>query len=129
MPYPFAHPAAILPLAGPMGRFAAPSALAIGSVAPDLWYLVPGLARDDSHSLAGLFWFCLPAGALAYLAFHLLLKQPLLALCQGGRASYQRRRQIGEGEVLSAQFVARADAVAGSAHGHVPVGAEDQREG
>jgi hypothetical protein len=80
MPYPFAHPAAILPLAGPMGRFAAPSALAIGSVAPDLWYLVPGLARDDSHSLAGLFWFCLPAGALAYLAFHLLLKQPLLAL-------------------------------------------------
>jgi hypothetical protein len=80
MPYPFAHPAAILPLAGPMGRFAVPSALAIGSVAPDLWYLVPGLARDGSHSLAGLLWFCLPAGALAYLAFHLLLKQPLLAL-------------------------------------------------
>lgn len=80
MPYPFAHPAAILPLAGPMGRFAVPSALAIGSVAPDLWYLVPGLARDHSHGLAGLFWFCVPAGLLAYLAFHLLLKQPLLAL-------------------------------------------------
>lgn len=80
MPYPFAHPAAVLPLAGAMGRYAVPSALALGSMIPDAWYLVPSLARDDSHSLAGLFWFCLPAGLLAYLAFHLLLKQPLLAL-------------------------------------------------
>jgi hypothetical protein len=80
MPYPFAHPAAILPLARPMGRFAVPSALAIGSIIPDGWYLVPFLARDDSHSLAGLAAFCLPAGLLAYLAFHLLLKDPLVAL-------------------------------------------------
>lgn len=80
MPYPFAHPAAILPLARPMGRFAVPSALAIGAIAPDLWYLVPPLARAHSHSLIGLLAFCLPAGIVAYLAFHLLLKQPLLAL-------------------------------------------------
>jgi hypothetical protein len=80
MPYPFAHPAAIVPLIGPLGRFAVPSALAIGSMVPDAWYFVPLLARDDSHSLAGAVWFCLPAGLLAYLAFHLLLKQPLLAL-------------------------------------------------
>lgn len=80
MPYPFAHPAAILPLLRPLGRFAVPSALAIGSIAPDFWYLAPGLARDASHGAAGLFWFCLPAGLLAYLAFHLLLKLPLLAL-------------------------------------------------
>jgi hypothetical protein len=87
MPYPFAHPAAILPLAGPMGRCAVPSALVIGSIAPDLWYLLPSLARDDSHSLAGLAAFCLPAGLLAYLAFHLLLKQPLLALLPQAIAS------------------------------------------
>ncbi len=80
MPYPFAHPAAVLPLARPLGRFAVPSALAIGSMAPDFWYLVPLLARGDSHSLAGLAWFCLPAGLLAYAMFHLLLKQPLVAL-------------------------------------------------
>jgi hypothetical protein len=85
MPYPFAHPAAILPLAG--ARHAVPSALALGSMIADTWYLVPSLARDDSHSLAGLFWFCLPAGLLAYLAFHLLLKQPLLALLPGTVAS------------------------------------------
>ena len=80
MPYPFAHPAAILPLVGPMGRFAVPSALAIGAMAPDLWYLVPPLGRSHSHSWTGLVAFCLPAGILAYLVFHLLLKQPLIAL-------------------------------------------------
>ena len=87
MPYPFAHPAAILPLIGPLGRCAVPSALAIGSMVPDAWYFVPLIARDDSHSLAGLVWFCLPAGLLAYLAFHLLLKQPLLALLPERAAS------------------------------------------
>ena len=80
MPYPFAHPAAVLPLVRPMGRFAAPSALAIGSVLPDLWYFVPFVDRADSHSLAGLAWFCLPVGVAAYALFHLLLKQPLIAL-------------------------------------------------
>jgi hypothetical protein len=80
MPYPIAHPAAVLPLARLMGRFAVPSALAIGSIAPDLWYLVPSLERDDSHSLAGLAWFCVPVGLLVYLVFHLFLKQPLIAL-------------------------------------------------
>jgi hypothetical protein len=80
MPYPFAHPAAILPLARPMGRLAVPSALAIGSLLPDLWYFVPAVTRVQSHSLAGLFWFCLPVGLLAYAVFHLLLKEPLIAL-------------------------------------------------
>jgi Domain of unknown function (DUF4184) len=80
MPYPFAHPAAVLPLARPLGRFAVPSALAIGSMAPDFWYVVPLLGRGDSHSLAGLAWFCLPAGLLAYALFHQVLKQPLIAL-------------------------------------------------
>ena len=63
-----------------MGRFAVPSALAIGSMVPDLWYFVPLATRDESHGLAGLIWFCLPLGVLAYLLFHLLLKQPLIAL-------------------------------------------------
>ena len=80
MPYPFAHPVAVLPLVRPMGRFAVPSALAIGSVVPDLWYFVPFVGRTDSHGLAGLFWFCLPIGALVYALFHLLLKEPLIAL-------------------------------------------------
>jgi hypothetical protein len=80
MPYPFAHPAAVIPLARPLGRYAVPSALAIGSISPDLWYLVPLVERPESHGIAGLAWFCLPAGLALYLLFHLLLKQPLIAL-------------------------------------------------
>jgi hypothetical protein len=84
MPYPFAHPAAVIPLA----RFGVPSALAIGSIVPDLWYFVPLVGRDDSHGLAGLFWFCLPAGGLLYVVFHVLLKQPLIALLSPRLAAF-----------------------------------------
>lgn len=80
MPYPIAHPAAVLPLARLMGRFAVPSALAIGSITPDLWYFIPYVERGDSHSIAGLALFCVPVGLLAYALYHLFLKQPLIAL-------------------------------------------------
>jgi hypothetical protein len=80
VPYPFAHPVAVLPLVRPMGRFAVPSALAIGSIVPDLWYFVPLVGRADSHSVTALLRFCLPAGLLAYALFHLVLKHPLIAL-------------------------------------------------
>jgi hypothetical protein len=89
MPYPIAHPAAVIPLMRPMGRFGVPSALVIGSMAPDLWYFVPLLARDDSHSAAGLFWFCLPAGFVLYFAFHLVFKEPLAALAPRFTAFYR----------------------------------------
>jgi hypothetical protein len=63
-----------------MGRFGVPSALAIGSMSPDFWYFVPFIERGESHSIAGLAWFCLPLGLLVYALFHLFLKQPLIAL-------------------------------------------------
>ncbi len=88
MPYPFAHPAAVLPLVRPMGRFAVPSALVIGSVIPDLWYFVPLVGREASHSTAGLLWFCLPVGLAVYVLFHVLLKQPLIALISPRLASF-----------------------------------------
>lgn len=80
MPYAFAHPAAAIPLHRLLGRLAVPSALVIGSVAPDLWLLVPFVARDQSHGMAAILWFNLPLGFLLYAAFHLVLKEPLLAL-------------------------------------------------
>lgn len=87
MPYPIAHPAAILPLLGPLGRHAVPSALVIGCLVPDAWYFVPPLTREESHGAAGLLWFCVPVGLLVYLVFHILLKEPLLALLPESIAS------------------------------------------
>jgi hypothetical protein len=80
VPYAFAHPAAAIPLHRLLGRLAVPSALVIGSVAPDLWLLVPFAARDQTHGMAAILWFNLPLGVLLYAAFHLVLKEPLLAL-------------------------------------------------
>jgi hypothetical protein len=81
VPFTFSHPAAALPLRRLLGRFGCLSALAIGSTAPDLGFIVPvGLSRAQTHSVAGLLLFCVPAGLLAYLAFHHLFKTPLLRL-------------------------------------------------
>lgn len=81
MPLTFAHPAAALPLARPLGRWGVRSALVIGSMVPDLVYILPvPLPRASSHSLSGLAVFCLPAGIAAYVLFHAALRAPLRAL-------------------------------------------------
>lgn len=81
MPYPFAHPAAAVPLARPLGRWGYLPALVVGSLAADL----PRLAwlpveRAASHSLLGWLWFCIPAGVLATMLFHGFLRRPLTHL-------------------------------------------------
>jgi hypothetical protein len=63
-----------------LGARAVPSALAIGAMIPDAWYIVPLLEREHGHELPGALVFCVAAGLLAYAAFHLIFKQPLLAL-------------------------------------------------
>lgn len=90
MPYPFAHPAAVLPLASLMGRLAVPSALVIGSIVPDLWQVLPFGSRQLSHSAPGLIFFSLPVGLAAYLLFHLLLKNACIALLPPGLAGRVR---------------------------------------
>jgi hypothetical protein len=84
MPFTFAHPVAAIPLYRPLGRYGVLSALILGSLTPDLWYFLPlEVGRNDSHGIAGLFWFCLPVGIAFYLLFHLGLKRPLIALLPG----------------------------------------------
>jgi hypothetical protein len=80
MPFTLAHPAAAVPLLRPLGRHGVLSALVIGSLVPDFWYLIPLAGRNASHGIAGLFWYCLPVGLLAYCLFHAALKRPLIAL-------------------------------------------------
>ena len=74
MPFTLAHPAASVPFQRALGRYGSLGGLVIGSMAPDIAYFIPlGVARAQSHSLSGLFWFCLPAGVLAFLAFYLVV--------------------------------------------------------
>jgi hypothetical protein len=81
MPFTLSHPAAALPLLRPLGRYGVLSALVIGSLVPDLAYFIPlTIARNESHSITGLFLFCFPAGFVSYILFHVLFKGPLLGL-------------------------------------------------
>ena len=80
MPYAIAHPAAIIPLHRWLGRRSVPSALVIGSVVPDAWYFVPLLGRPDTHTVHGALLYCLPLALLVYALYHLIAKEPLLAL-------------------------------------------------
>lgn len=78
MPFILAHTAACIPLAR-KGLVA--SALIVGSVSPDFAYFFPIPHLDRlSHSILGIFVFCLPVGAIALWLFHGFLKQPALTL-------------------------------------------------
>jgi hypothetical protein len=81
VPFTLAHPAAAVPLLRPLARWGVLSALVIGSLAPDFSYFLPfPIRRSQSHSIGGLFWFCVPAGLVAYWLFHRLLARPVVDL-------------------------------------------------
>lgn len=78
MPFTLAHPAAVLPLA--RSRLPFP-ALVVGAMAPDLEYMLRLDTQSAiSHTLPGLFIFCVPAGLVVLCLYARLPKAPLLAL-------------------------------------------------
>lgn len=81
MPFTLAHPAAILPFRRFATRSTSLCALVIGSMSPDFVYFFSlGVNGAFSHSLMGIFLFCVPASLAVYIAFYLFLRQPLIAL-------------------------------------------------
>lgn len=71
-----AHPLAVLPLR----RWRLDTTcLVIGSMAPDFeYFLRVKLVSTVSHTLAGLFYFCIPITVIGAWLFHRVLKEPLL---------------------------------------------------
>jgi hypothetical protein len=72
MPYPLAHPAAVLPLRRCCPRWFNFPALVIGSLCPDAGYYFGPLHLEKlSHRfVTGSFEFCLPVGLLLLLLFY-----------------------------------------------------------
>ena len=78
MPFTLSHPAAVLPFARTRLDL---SALVIGSMSPDFIYFIYLNPRGEAtHTLAGIFEYCLPAGLLALALYHLFLKPPLQSI-------------------------------------------------
>jgi hypothetical protein len=81
MPFTATHIAAIVPVAW-LCRWRLPlSALAIGSMIPDVAAFFPQLFDyPTTHSFRGLITHSVPLGLIAFYLFHLVLKQPLVEL-------------------------------------------------
>jgi hypothetical protein len=78
VPFTISHAAAVLPLR----KLRLPlAALMIGSMSPDFAYFVPGdPVRVQTHSIAGVFWFCWPVSLALWLLFVRVLEQPTVTL-------------------------------------------------
>ncbi|MCX6922144.1 MAG: DUF4184 family protein [Verrucomicrobia bacterium] len=99
MPFPLAHPAAVLPLRRVCPRWLSFPALVIGSLTPDGGYLFGARAGGSlSHQFLGSFTFCLPLGLVLVVLFYVLrspgvrllpmpYQRALLPLCQMPRSS------------------------------------------
>jgi hypothetical protein len=85
MPNPLAHPAAAVPFTKAGMVF---SALVIGSIAPDFWYIFHVGPSYFANTLTGLFLFDVPVGFFLLWLFHTLAKWPLLSILPQG---WQRR--------------------------------------
>jgi hypothetical protein len=81
MPFPLAHPAAVLPLRRYCPRRLSFLALVIGSLTPDLGYAFEHLhvALFSHRLLAGSFGFCLPAGLVLVAAIY-ALRRPMVGI-------------------------------------------------
>ena len=83
MPFPLAHPAAVLPLRRFCPRRFSFPALVVGSLVADASYLFPkGLVDEFAHTWAGLVGFALPAGAMV-LALLYTLRSRLFQVAPG----------------------------------------------
>jgi hypothetical protein len=103
MPFTLAHPAAIIPIHKAFGSRTSLSALVIGSMMPDLAYFVRlGVSAQTSHSLRGIFLFCIPAGLIVFALFHLLLKRPAAALLPARMLSRLSPKSLAAPEVSGA---------------------------
>ncbi len=79
MPFTLCHLAIVLPLHARARRLTSLPALVIGSMAPDFVYFLP-FAADGyfTHSLPGIFLYCLPAGLLVYFIYQALLRDAFI---------------------------------------------------
>lgn len=80
MPFTLCHPAIVLPLYRYTMRITSLPGLVIGSMAPDFVYFFSlGIGGAFTHTLLGVPLYCVPAGLVVYLLYHLLIREAVLA--------------------------------------------------
>ena len=91
MPFTISHTAAVLPFGRFLARWRLLSATLVGSMVPDFSLFLPWrLSRIETHSIIGLWTFCLPVGLATYWVFQWVVKPAALEILPEG--AYQRSR-------------------------------------
>jgi hypothetical protein len=84
MPFTISHAAAALPVHYLCKSRLPMAALMVGSMSPDFAFFLPGeLGRQATHSLPGVFLFCLPVGLAVWLFYVAVLERPSIAFLPG----------------------------------------------
>lgn len=79
MPFTFAHPAIVLPLAKLPKRWSSTTGLIIGSLSPDFeYFLRMQTSSEHSHTIPGIFYFSLPISMVVAFIFHQVIRNPLI---------------------------------------------------
>jgi hypothetical protein len=78
MPFTFSHPALILPLRYLPRSWFSFTGLIIGSIVPDLEYIIHD-TRTFSHTYSGILWFNLPLALLLAFVFHNILRDKIIS--------------------------------------------------
>ena len=120
MPLTIAHPAVAYPFRRALSHVNGLSALAIGSMTPDLPYFVRlGVTGGQSHSAAGLLWFCAPAGLALFGVYDALLRPMLTGLLPNAIRLRLRRRDDAGAMTDGRTLAATAGLVLAGAASHV----------
>jgi hypothetical protein len=91
MPFTISHAALVLPFSRLLARWRLLSAVIVGAMVPDFGLFLPWrLQRFETHSVWGLFSFCLPVGVATYWVFQYFIKAPILEVLPEG--AYARWR-------------------------------------
>ncbi|MFK8029743.1 MAG: DUF4184 family protein [Gammaproteobacteria bacterium] len=102
MPFTLTHIAAAIPIKKLTGSILPFTALAIGTMVPDMPIFFNVVSSySQTHSLTGLFTACLPIGLVMYVIFELLVRTALLELMP-----WAISQRLGERSTHNAKYLA-----------------------
>ncbi|MCP4520518.1 MAG: DUF4184 family protein [Cytophagales bacterium] len=79
MPFTFSHPSIVIPLHQLKPKWFSLTGLIIGSMSPDFeYFLRMKIQSEYSHTILGLFTFCLPVSLLSAFIFHYIIRDSLI---------------------------------------------------
>lgn len=81
MGFTFSHPALVIPFKYLPRKWYSATGLIVGSMVPDFEYFIRIVNQESnySHTILGVFWFDIPLAIIISVAFHVIIRDPLIS--------------------------------------------------